>query len=56
MNVDVGTVIEVAGFNDGKYNDTVVRIKSGMHAGKCFTTQGLHLSDPVDESKSVSLN
>ena len=55
INVDKGTVIEVAGFNDSKYNDTVVRIKSGMHTGKCFTTQGVRLSDPVDDSKVADL-
>jgi hypothetical protein len=32
-----------------------VRIKSGKHAGKYFTTQGTHLSDPVDASKVPDL-
>jgi hypothetical protein len=55
MILDKETVIEVTGFNDGAYQDTVMKIKSGMHTGKCFTTQGVLLSDPVDASKITDL-
>jgi ribosomal protein L14E/L6E/L27E len=55
MLLEKGTVIEVACFDDGSYNDTVMRIKSGRHAGKCFTTQGVRLSNPVDASKVPDL-
>jgi len=55
MIVEEGTIIEVAAFNDGNYNDTVVRIKSGLHAGQYFTVKGASLSYPVDPAKVPDL-
>jgi len=55
MNLEKGTVIEVVGFNDGAHLDTVMRIKSGKHAGKCFTTKGNYLSVPVDPAEVPKL-
>jgi hypothetical protein len=55
IQVDEGTIIEVAAFNDGNHNDTVMRIKAGKHAGKCFTTQGVSLSNPVDPAQVPTL-
>ena len=52
--LEEGTVIEVAGFNDGAYHDTVMRIKSGKHAGKCFNTLGVW-SNPVDPAQVPDL-
>jgi len=52
--LEEGTVIEVAGFNDDAYLDTVMRIKSGKHAGKCFNTLGVW-SNPVDPAQVPDL-
>lgn len=55
MNLVKGTLIEVTGFNDDAYHDTVMRIKSGKHAGKCFNTPGVRWSDPVDPAEVPNL-
>jgi hypothetical protein len=55
MDLRMGVISEVVDFNDDRTQNCLMRIRTGIHAGKHFRARGIHLSNPVPLEKVPDL-